>query len=114
MLFVGIDVASNKHNVAIVSSENGLFQSSFSISNNLDGYEKLHRVISSHTESAIDVRIEIEETSIYSKNVSEFLALYEFTVHMINPILTSHSRKSQSLRSTKTDKIDALSISRYV
>jgi transposase len=114
MLFIGIDVASTKHDVAIVSSEKDLLLSPFSIPNNLDGYEKLRREISSHTESVLDVRIGIEETGIYSKNISDYLALYGFTVHMINPVLTSHSRKSLSLRSTKTDKIDALSISRYV
>jgi len=114
MLFVGIDVASNKHDIVITSSENDLVESPFSIPNNLDGFEKLRRVISSHTESALDVRIGIEETGIYSKNISEFLALYGFIVHMINPILTSHSRKSHSLRLTKTDKIDALFIATYV
>jgi transposase len=114
MFFVGIDVALNKHDVAIISSENDLINTHFTIPNTLDGFEKLRRVISSHTESAIDIRIGIEETGIYSKNISEFLALYGFIVHMINPILTSHSRKSQSLRLTKTDKIDALNIATYV
>ena len=33
---------------------------------------------------------------------------------MLNPVLTSNSRKSQSVRIRKKDKIDTLAISRYV
>jgi transposase len=114
MLFVGIDVASKKHDIAITSSEGDIIVRPFTISNDLEGFKKLPMVITSHTESVEDVRIGIEETGIYSKNISEFLALHGFIVHMINPVLTNHSRKSQSLRPAKTDKIDALAICRYI
>lgn len=114
MLFVGIDVASKKHDAAITTFGQTILSSPFTISNNYEGFKKLRDEILSHTEYLDDVRIGIEETGIYSKNISEFLALCGFTVHMINPILTNHSRKSNSVRLTKTDKIDALSIARYV
>ena len=114
MLFVGIDVASRKHDVAITTFYGEVLTAPFTIPNNLDGYKKLRDEIVSHTEHLDDVRIGIEETGIYSKNIAEFLALCGFTVHMINPVLTSNSRKSQSIRLTKTDKIDALAICRYV
>ena len=114
MLFVGIDVASKKHDVAITTFGQSILSKPFTISNDYQGFKKLRDEILSHTEYLDDVRIGIEETGIYSKNISEFLALCGFTVHMINPILTSHSRKSSSVRLTKTDKIDAISIARYV
>ena len=114
MLFVGIDVASKKHDVAITTFGQSILSKPFNISNDYQGFKKLRDEILSHTEYLDDVRIGIEETGIYSKNISEFLALCGFTVHMINPILTSHSRKSGSVRLTKTDKIDAISIARYV
>ena len=114
MIFVGIDVASTKHDAAISSCQGEILTEAFTISNNLEGFKKLRKEILSHTESYDQVRIGIEETGIYSKNISEFLALCGFTVHMINPILTSNSRKSQSVRPTKTDKIDALAICRYL
>ncbi len=114
MLFVGIDIASKKHDAVITTSYGDILTEPFTILNNLDGYKKLRDEILSHTEHLDDVRIGIEETGIYSKNIAEFLALCGFTVHMINPVLTSNSRKSQSLRLTKTDKIDALAICRYV
>ena len=114
MLFVGIDVASRKHDAVITSSHGDILTKPFTILNDLEGFKKLRDEILSHTEHLDDVRIGIEETGIYSKNIAEFLALCGFTVHMINPVLTSNSRKSQSVRLTKTDKIDALAICRYV
>jgi|LGOV01.1.fsa_nt_gb transposase len=114
MLFVGIDVASKKHDAAITSLHDEVITEPFTINNDLEGFKKLRKEILSHTESLDEVHIGIEETGIYSKNICEFLALCGFVVHMINPILTCNSRKSQSLRITKTDPIDALAICRYV
>lgn len=114
MLFVGIDVASNKHDAAITSHYGEIITEPFTITNDLEGFEKLRKEILSHTESLEEIHIGIEETGIYSKNICEFLALCGFAVHMINPVLTCNSRKSQSLRITKTDSIDALVICRYV
>lgn len=114
MLFVGIDVASKKHDVAIAAPYGEIITEPFTISNDLEGFKKLRKEILSHTESLDEVHIGIEETGIYSKNICEFLALCGFVVHMINPVLTSNSRKSQSVRLTKTDPIDALAICRYV
>jgi transposase len=114
MLFVGIDIASDKHDAAITFLYGEIITEPFTISNDLEGFKKLHTEIISHTESHDEVHIGIEETGIYSKNICEFLALCDFNVYMINPVLTSHSRKSQSVRLTKTDPIDALSIARYV
>lgn len=114
MLFVGIDVASQKHDVAMTTTHGKTLSAPFTIANNLEGFKKLRDEIVSHTEHLDDVRIGIEETGIYSKNIAEFLALCGFTIHMINPVLTSNSRKSQSIRPTKTDSIDALVICRYL
>jgi transposase len=110
MLFIGINVVSKKHNDVIKTYGQEILSQPFTITNNLSGCEKLRDEILSHSEHLDDVRIGIEETGIYSKNISEFSALCGFTVHMINPILTNHSRKSNSVRMTKTDKIDALAM----
>lgn len=114
MLFIGIDAASNNHEAAITTLHGEVLTEPFTIPNNISGFKKLRSEIYSHTEHHNNVRIGIEETGIYHKNITEFLALCGFTVHTINAVLTSHSRKSQSVRLTKTDKIDALSICRYL
>lgn len=114
MIFVGIDVSSTKHDIAIISCDGEVLSKSLTIPNDLDGFKKLRKDILSHAESDVQIHIGIEETGIYSKNISEFLALCGFNVHMINPILTSNSRKAQSVRPTKTDSIDALAICQYL
>lgn len=114
MIFVGIDVASQKHDITITTDYGEVLSENFTIQNNADGFKKLRQEILSHTESLDIVRIGIEETGIYSKNISEFLALHGFCVHLINPVLTSNSRKAQSVRLTKTDKIDSLAICRFI
>lgn len=114
MLFIGIDVASDKHDAAITSLYGEIITEPFTINNDLEGFKKLRKEILSHTESHDEVHIGIEETGIYSKNICEFLALCDFNVYMLNPVLTSNSRKSQSVRLAKTDPIDALAICRYV
>jgi len=114
MIFVGIDVASTKHDIMITSSSGDILTKCFTIQNDFEGFKKLRTKILSHTESIDDIRIGIEETGIYSQNISNFLALQGFSVLMINPILTSNSRKALSPRLTKTDSVDAYAICKYV
>lgn len=114
MLFVGIDVASKKHDAVIITEYGEILSSPFTIENSLDGYKKLHTEISSHMEPNDCVHIGLEETGIYSSNIRDFLCSLGFNVYMINPILTHHSRMAHSLRNTKTDKLDCLAICRYI
>lgn len=114
MLFVGIDVASKKHDVIIISEYGEVLSSPFTIENSIDGFKKLHTEISSHMEHNDCIHIGLEETGIYSSNMRDFLHSLGFVVYMINPILTYHSRMAHSLRNTKTDKLDCLAICRYI
>ena len=114
MLFIGIDVASKKHDVIIISEYGEILSKPFTIENSIDGLKKLHTEISSHTEHNDCIHIGLEETGIYSSNIRDFLYSLDFKVYMINPILTYHSRMAHSLRNTKTDKVDCLAICRYI
>ena len=114
MLFVGIDVASKKHDVIIISEYGEILSDAFTIENSVDGFKELHTEISSHMEHNDCVHIGLEETGIYSSNIRDFLYSLGFKVYMINPILTYHSRMAHSLRNTKTDKVDCLAICRYI
>ncbi|QUH27536.1 IS110 family RNA-guided transposase [Vallitalea guaymasensis] len=114
MLFIGIDVASKKHDVIIISEYGEILSESFTIENSSAGFKKLHTEISSHTELFDNVHIGLEETGIYSSNIRDFLHSAGFNVYMINPVLTHHSRMAYSLRNTKTDKLDCLAICRYI
>jgi transposase len=114
MIFVGIDVASTKHDIIITTNNGNILTECFTIQNDFEGLKKLRLEILSHTESIDDIRIGIEETGIYSQNISNYLALQGFVVLMLNPVLTSNSRKALSPRLTKTDKVDAYAICRYI
>lgn len=52
----------------------------------------------------------MEDTCIYALNLTRFLRFKRYMVHMYNPLLIKEFAKSTSLRKTKTDKRDALTI----
>src|SRR5690606_20775205 len=105
---------SKKHDFTIMNANGEVISKPKTISNDQAGFKKLHTEISSHTELPDEVCIGIEETGIYAKNLLSFLHASGFKVFSLNPLLTSFSQKSISLRKTKTDKIDALAICRYI
>jgi transposase len=107
MIYVGIDVASKKHNFTIMKENDEMLVKPTTIQNDMKGFKKLHTEISSCTELPSEVCIGIEDTGIYAKNLLSFLYASGFKVFSLNPLLTSFSQKSISLRKTKTDKIDA-------
>jgi len=114
MIYVGIDAASKKHDFTIMNEKGEVIHEPTTITNDMKGFKKLHTEIASHTELPDEVCIGIEETGIYAKNLSSFLHSSGFKVFSLNPLLTSFSQKSVSLRKTKTDKVDAKAICRYI
>lgn len=114
MIFIGIDVASQKHDIIIIDDYGEIINNHFTISNDKAGFKKLHTVIKSCMKSINDIHIGMEETGIYHENLRDFLISKGFTVYTINPLLTSYSRRASSPRLTKTDKIDSTAICRYI
>lgn len=114
MIFIGIDVASQKHDIIIIDDYGEIIKDHFTISNDKSGFKKLHTEIQSCMKSINDIHIGMEETGIYHENLRDFLISKGFNVYTINPLLTSYSRRASSPRLTKTDKIDSTAICRYV
>jgi len=116
MIYVGIDVASTKHDIVILNESGEVFKKAFSIKNDLEGYKKLLSEISSAKEffNDLNVRIGLESTGHYSRNILHFLILARFEVMFINPLLTNMDRKAASVRKTKTDAIDAKTICMFL
>ena len=110
MIFVGIDVAKNKHDCFITNTDGEILFHSFTITNNLDGFHDLHRKITSITENITKVKVGLEATGHYSYNLLGYLLDKGFPTYVINPLHTNLYRKSLSLRQTKTDKVDARTI----
>ena len=110
MIFVGIDVAKNKHDCFITNTDGESLFNSFTITNNLDGFNDLYQKISSVTENITKVKVGLEATGHYSYNLLGYLLDKGFPTYVINPLHTNLYRKSLSLRQTKTDKVDARTI----
>lgn len=116
MIYVGIDVASKKHDIVIMNEVGEIFNKHFTIPNSMEGYKKLLSEIRLAKEFFNDsyVRIGLESTGHYSRNILYFLILKEYSVTLINPLLTNMDRKASSVRKTKTDSIDAKTICKFL
>ena len=114
LIFIGIDIAKDHHDIVIIDDYGEIIKEHFQINNDKAGFKKLHTEIKSCMKSLNDIHIGMEETGIYHENLRDFLISKGFTVYTINPLLTSYSRKASSPRLTKTDKIDATAICRYI
>ena len=59
MIYVGIDVAKDKHYCFITNSDGEVLFNSFTISNNRDGFETLFQKIESVSDDLNNVKVEI-------------------------------------------------------
>ena len=118
MIYVGIDIASEKHDYFMLQQETGVVfsRSAITIPNTAAGYKKLHSDISAFCGATGDskVRIGLESTGIYHTNIIRFLLQQNYNVMMINPILTNMARKAANVHSAKNDNLDAQTICKYM
>ena len=110
MICVGIDVAKDKHDCFILSSEGEVLADVFTIPNNRDGFETLLKTIRSVSSKKDKIKVGLEATGHYSYNILGFLLDNGLDSFVINPLHTNLYRKSLSLRKTKTDRVDARTI----
>lgn len=110
MIFVGIDVAKDKHDCFITNTDGEVLFNSFTITNNLDGFDELYQKIETVMEDVSKVKVGLEATGHYSYNLLGYLLDKGLPTYVINPLHTNLYRKSLSLRQTKTDKVDAHTI----
>jgi len=108
MVFVGIDVAADKHDCCILSPE-GVVLNTFSFSNDKSGFDYFLAIVTRHCGNSdlSDAKVGLEATGIYSTNLTNFLLAKRLSVKIYNPLQVNLLRKAQSLRKTKTDKSDA-------
>lgn len=110
MVSVGIDVAKDKHDCFILSSEGEVLAGVFTIPNTMDGFNHLLQKIQDCTTSQDKIKVGLEATGHYCYNLLGFLLNNGLTTYVLNPLHTSLYRKSLSLRKTKTDRVDAQTI----
>ena len=110
MICVGIDVAKDKHDCFILSSEGEVLADVFTIPNNAEGFDTLLQTIRRCARPADKIKVGLEATGHYSYNILGFLLNKGLPTFVINPLHTNLYRKSLSLRKTKTDRVDARTI----
>jgi transposase len=111
-LFVGIDVSKDSSSARGLGPEG---QSCFSLSFPMDsaGFSDLLKSIGSHCEDLSEVMVAMESTGCYHLNLYTFLISQGMKTVVINPLLISNFVKL-SLRKTKTDKKEVLTITRFL
>ena len=110
MIYVGIDVAKDKHDCFITNSDGEILFQVFTIQNNRDGFDDLFSKIQSTSSDVSNIKVGLEATRHYSYNLPGYLIDKGLPTFVINPLHTNLYRKSLSLRKTKTDKVDARTI----
>lgn len=104
MVYIGIDVSSDKFNVCILYPDSSK-SIDLSFRQSRKGFEKFHsKLLNIHE----DVLIAMESTGVYHMSLYEFLSLKGFEVLLLHPYTLKHFLKAYS--HSKTDSIDARSI----
>ena len=73
MICVGIDVAKDKHDCFILSSEGEILADVFTIQNNAEGFDTLLQTIRHCTRPTDKIKVGLEATGHYSYNILGFL-----------------------------------------
>lgn len=73
MVYVGIDVAKDKHDCFIANSDGEVLYDVFTIQNNMDGFEDLLFKIKTAEKNPDKVKVGLEATGHYSCNLLGFL-----------------------------------------
>jgi transposase len=111
-LWVGIDVSKAGFSTAgINSGGQEAFSKAYAMDSN--GFEELLKTVKSHCEDVSEVLIAMESTGCYHINLFSFLTSQGIRTMVVNPLLIANFAKL-SLRKTKTDKKDAMTIARFL
>ena len=116
MLYVGIDVAKNKHECCIIDTNGETVVPPFSISNDSKGFTELAQIIKEYTKERHinifkdNIKLGAEDTGPYGENLFRFLYQAGMPIYTANSLYVAQYRRTTTLRKTKTDKLDTLII----
>ena len=110
--YIGIDISKYKHDFCIISNTGEVIVENSSFENNKKGFQYFLDQLKPYNKS--NVQIAFEATGHYSLNLECFLTNQGFSYMKINPLVVHQFLKARSLRRTKTDKADSLTIASYL
>ena len=108
MIYVGIDISKYKHDCFICNDLGEIIVENLSFENTKKGFQQFLDLLKPYDNS--NVHIGLEATGHYGLNLKLFLEKNNYTFMEFNPLLVKEFSKSLSLRKTKTDKVDAMTI----
>ncbi len=108
MRFVGIDVAAERHMVAVVDDTGAILLRATPVTEDTPGYQQLLELLG----AAEDCLVAMEATGHYWRNLYAALVTAGFEVALLNPLRTRRFAEEE-LQRTKTDAIDAVGIARF-
>jgi len=110
--FIGIDVSSFKFNVCIIN-KNKEIRGTYRFKYSHLSFKTLLQIFS-ELGNKNQIIIGIESTGNYHINIFSFLMNKGFNVLLINPLIVKKFNQAITLRKSKTDKIDALTIAKFL
>ncbi len=110
--YIGIDVSKDLSTAQGLNAEGKkVFYLEFAM--NADGFNRLHKAATAVCKNKPDLLFAMESTGCYHLNIFSFLTSKGFRCIIINPLLVANFSKL-SLRKTKTDKKDAMTIAQFI
>jgi len=109
--YIGIDISKYKHDFCIISNTEVIVENS-SFLNNKKGFQEFLEYLKPYNKS--EVHIAFEATGHYSLNLELFLNNQGYSFMKMNPLVVHQFLKARSLRRTKTDKADSLTIAYFL
>ena len=113
MYYVGIDISKYKHDCFICAETGEVIQENLSFANTNEGFCELLNLLKS-LDNSKQIRIGFEATGHYGMNLKLFLEKNNYSFMEFNPALVKKFIAGQTLRRTKTDKKDAIQITKYL
>lgn len=110
--YIGIDISKYKHDFCIISNTGEVIVENSSFENNKKGFQLFLDQLKPYNKS--EIQIAFEATGHYSKNLELFLIDQGYSFMKMNPLVIHQFLKARSLRRTKTDKADSLTIANYL
>lgn len=89
MIYLGIDVASEKHDCCILNQKKQVL-SAFSFANNAEGFAAFLKK-ATQFDSSENMRVGLEATGIYGTNLNAYLRRNGIQVTTLNPLLIKNS-----------------------
>ena len=110
--YIGIDISKYKHDFCIISNTGEVIVENSSFENNKKGFQFFLEQLKPYNKP--NVHIAFEATGHYSLNLELFLIDQGYSFMKMNPLIIHQFLKARSLRRTKTDKADSLTIATYL